>query len=411
MAFIAYLLWFLFFCASAVAAFWFHKEPVFSRLLLVTLSGVASTTLLFWFLTSRNRRTQEQITSELLAASLTPTPAPPPQPGATLPFESDHWEAFFTAILKDRPFRETAEKLAELFPTLFPGASGALYLHNTANQNIQMILAFGARVIGPNAFNPSECKSFFHAEIQVREEGVPGGPPFCSHMRHADRGISLCAPIDALGEHLGVLCLQCPDGSLDEEFWHPYKRRVRLVTSSLGLALSNLNLQAKFQIHSIRDPLTGMFNRRYLEESLLREVAAAERRKSTIGMILIYPDAIASYRNAAHPHASDQLLWELGQRLPRYIRTEDIPCRYDGDVLCVLLPGADPAIVHDRAQRICREVAGLEVRFGDLLLHTTLSLGVGCLPQNGGTARALSLACEKALVQAQTTGGNQVVFA
>ena len=105
MAFIAYLLWFLFFCASAVAAFWFHKEPVFSRLLLVTLSGVASTTLLFWFLTSRNRRTQEQITSELLAASLTPTPAPPPQTGATLPLESDHWEAFFTAILKDRPFR------------------------------------------------------------------------------------------------------------------------------------------------------------------------------------------------------------------------------------------------------------------------------------------------------------------
>lgn len=414
MALIAYLLWFVAFAGSVAAAWWFQNEPFFSRLMLVALSGVACTGLLTWFLSGRNRHaTPVAEDLETMLAGMTPAPAASaaPVPDGLHAIESAPWEDYFAIVLRDRPFRETAEKLAELFPNLFPQCSGALYLHNSSTQTIQMVLAFGERVVGPNSFNPNECESFRLADIQVREEGVPGGHPFCTHMRHADTGISLCAPIDGLGEHLGVLCLHHPTGSLDEPFLVPFRRRVRLVTSTLGLALSSLNLQAKFQMHSIRDPLTGMFNRRYFEESLLREVSAAERRRNAIGMILLYPDSVASYRNGKNTHAADQLLWELGQRLPRYIRNEDIPCRYDGDVLCILLPGADPVIVQDRAERIRREVEGLEVRFNDILLHTTLSLGIASLPHNALTARALTVACEKTLVQAQREGGNRVIMA
>lgn len=410
MALIAYFLWLLAFGVSVGAAWWFPAQTMLARLLPIIVTGAAGTGLLTWFVT---RRRSDSTDLDDVIASI-PSPTPPTTPYTTSGLESIEsapWEEYFAVVLRDRPFRETAEKLAELFPRLFPHCSGALYLHNSGNQTLQMILAFGERVVGPNNFNPNECESFFHADIQVREEGIPGGHPFCSHIRHADTGLSLCAPIEGLGEHLGVLCLQHPAGALDEFFLLPFKRRLRLVTSTLGLALANLNLQAKFQLHSIRDPLTGMFNRRYLEESLQREVAAAERRRVSIGMILIYPDSVRSYRTDHESHAADQLLWELGQRLPRYIRTEDIPCRYDGDVLCVLLPGADPGIVQERAERIRQEVEGLEVRFNDLLLHTTLSLGVATLPRCGNTSRALSVACEKALYQAQTSGGNKAVFA
>ena len=408
MAILAYFLWLLIFSLSVAAAWWLDAEPVFSRLMLVALSGMASTGLLAWFLTRRHAPAVDL--DDVIASIPSANPSPLPK-DALEGIESAPWEDFFGIVLRDRPFRETAEKLAELFPRLFTGCSGALYLHNTANQSLQMILAFGDRVVGPERFSHSECESFMHADIQVREDGIPGGHPFCTHMRHADKGISLCAPVEGLDEHLGVLCLQHPEGTLDEAFLLPFKRRTRLVCSTLGLSLANLNLQAKFQLHSIRDPLTGMFNRRYLEESLQREVAAAERRRTNIGMILIYPDLVQSYRTGPDTHPSEQLLWELGQRLPRYIRTEDIPCRYDGDVLCVLLPGADIAIVQDRAERIRREVEGLEVRFGDMLLHTTLSLGVATLPRCGNTARSLALACEKSLYQAQSAGGNRVIVA
>jgi len=411
MALIAYLLWLLAFLTSVAAAGWFQNEPLASRLMLVALSGAGWTGLLAWYLGSYTRQNKASASfDEIVAQTPNPEPSSPPiKPLADM--ESAPWDEFFSTIQRNRPFRETAEKLTTLLPEFFPGVSGALYLHNSSQQTLQMILAFGERVIGPNCFAPGECESFLHADIQVREEGIPGGHPFCTHMRHADTGISLCAPIEGMSEHMGVLCLQQPEGTLEESDLLPLKHRVRLICSSLGLALANLDLQAKFQLHSIRDPLTGMFNRRYLEESLLREVSAAERHRTSIGMILLHPDTIQTYRSASNAHAADQLLWELGQRLPRYIRNEDIPCRYDGDVLCVLLPGADQTIVQERAERIRREVEGLEIRFGEILLHTTLSLGVATLPKCGNSARALTLACEKALVQAQGKGGNCGVIA
>lgn len=415
MAFIAFVLWLAVFSVSLVFAWWFRSEPLFSRLAMVGLTGVAATGLLTWFLDSRRRAYKERVDIDALIAASPPV-EPMAPPIAVVPasagngIEKGPWDRYFKVLLSDRPFRETAEKIADLLPVLLPGCTGALYLHNSASQNLQMILAFGDRVIGPQTFAPGDCESFLRGEMQIREEGIPGGPPFCRHMRHADTGISLCAPVECMGQHLGVFCLQHPDGSLDESFVSEWRRQVSILVGSLGLVLANLDLQARFQIHNIRDPLTGMFNRRYFDESLLREVAAAERHRTSIGMILIYPDAVEAYR-AHKSQAAEQLLWELGQRLPRYIRTEDIPCRYDGDVLCVLLPGADPSIVIDRADRIRREVEGLEVRFADVQLHTTLSVGVASLPLNGKTARSLSTSCEKALMQAKNKGGNMCVIA
>ena len=117
--------------------------------------------------------------------------------------------------------------------------------------------------------------------------------------------------------------------------------------------------------HSIRDSLTGLFNRRYMEESLRREVSAANRHGTPIGIVMIYPDQVAEIQKEKGNHAVEQMLWELGQRLPNFIRTEDIPCRYDGEVLCVILPGADKKITLDRAERIRREISQLQVAYGD----------------------------------------------
>lgn len=184
-----------------------------------------------------------------------------------------------------------------------------------------------------------------------------------------------------------------------------------MVTATLGLYVSNQNLNLKFEEHSIRDTLTGVFNRRYMEESLFREVAAANRHHSPIGVIMVYPDKIKEVQESRGRHAVEQLLWELGQRIPRYIRTEDIPCRYEGEIFCIILPGADLFITQDRAEKIRREIEGLEIAYGNILLSTTLSIGVATMPQNANTAQGLITDSLTALHVAIKEGKNRVSVA
>ena len=159
------------------------------------------------------------------------------------------------------------------------------------------------------------------------------------------------------------------------------------------------------------DALTGLFNRRYMEESLRREVSAARRHNTPIGIIMMYPDAIETVNKERGHHAVEQLLWELGQRLPGFIRTEDIPCRYEGDVFCVILPGADLKITRARAERIRNEISQLKIAYGESVLETTLSMGVAVMPAHAGDARGLLQAAGESMQMAVQSGGNRVILA
>jgi diguanylate cyclase (GGDEF)-like protein len=126
---------------------------------------------------------------------------------------------------------------------------------------------------------------------------------------------------------------------------------------------------------------------------------------------MIYPDQVAEIQKEKGNHAVEQMLWELGQRLPNFIRTEDIPCRYDGEVLCVILPGADKKITLDRAERIRREISQLQVAYGDGILATNLSLGVSVMPDHAIDEGTLIYNGQRALQLAMDNGGNRVVSA
>ena len=175
--------------------------------------------------------------------------------------------------------------------------------------------------------------------------------------------------------------------------------------------MANQNLNIRFQQHSIRDGLTGLFNKRYMEESLRREIYSAMRHKTPIGIIMMYPDNVQQIQSQRGRHAVDQLLWELGQRLPSFIRNEDIPCRYDGDVLCVIMPGAELKITRDRAEKIRNEISQLQISYGDAVLSTTLSLGVSVLPVHATDIETLIYAAEASMQMASNRGGNRVILA
>ncbi|MCQ2092891.1 MAG: GGDEF domain-containing protein [Fibrobacter sp.] len=325
-------------------------------------------------------------------------------------FPMEAWKAYAKSVLKNRPFPEVLKTMEALLPKLFANASGILYMYAGSQTDLHKILSFGDKVISDDVIRPGECASFNAGDIVVSDYSSPDLKGGCTHLHHHPKGISFCAPIEGIDEHFGIFSLQT-DTLPDNESKEDWLVKVNVLATTFGLYIANQNLNMRFEQNSIRDSLTGLFNRRYAEESLTREVFSAIRHKNPIGLIMIYPDAAQEIKRVRGRHAVDQLLWELGQRLPGYIRNEDIPCRYDGDVFCIILPGADLQITRQRAEKIRNEMAQLQIAYGDGILSTTLSMGVSVMPVHAVDAPSLFYAAHASMKYAIRLGSNRVVLA
>lgn len=327
---------------------------------------------------------------------------------ASFPLES--WKGYAKCILKDRPFKEVLDCLEKLLPEMFPKASGILYMYAGTQTDLHKIFSFGENVISDDVIRPGECASYNSGDIVISDYSKPDLSGGCTHLHHHPQGVSFCAPIEGFEEHFGIFSLQVdslPDNeSLDD--WHA---KVSFIATTFGLYVANQDLNVRYKAQSIRDDLTGLFNRRYMEESLAREVSAAIRHKTPIGLIMMYPEAVDGIQQSRGRHAVEQLLWELGQRLPNYIRNEDIPCRYDGNVFCVILPGADLHITKQRAEKIRNEIAQLQIAYGDGVLGSTLSMGVAVMPAHASDGSSLLYMAEASMQQSLQAGGNRVTIA
>ena len=325
-------------------------------------------------------------------------------------FPLESWNAFKLAVIRNRPFTEVIDAMQKLLPELFPEASGVLYMYGGVQTELSQIFRFGPNVISDETVLPAECASFNTGDIVVTDYSSPEVSSGCTHLHHRPKGIAICAPVEGLEEHFGILTVQV-DKLPDYETKEYWQAKVSIVSAAFGLYVANQDLSMRFEQHSIRDVLTGLFNRRYMEESLNREITAAVRHKSPIGIVMLYPDAIPAVQAAQGRHAVEQLFWELGQRLPSYIRGEDIPCRYSDDVFCVIMPGADLAITRNRAEQIRNEISQLQIAYGDGILATTLSMGVAVMPTHANDAGSLIYTAEASLQMAMQLGGNRVVLA
>ncbi len=324
-------------------------------------------------------------------------------------FPLETWNAFKLAVIRNRPFTEVINAMQKLLPELFPDASGVLYMYGGVQTELSQIFRFGPNVISDETVLPAECASFNTGDIVVTDYSSPEVSSGCTHLHHRPKGLAICAPVEGLEEHFGILTIQV-DKLPETETKEYWQAKVSIVSAAFGLYVANQDLNMRFEQHSIRDVLTGLFNRRYMEESLNREITAAMRHKSPIGIVMLYPDAIPAVQNSQGRHAVEQLFWELGQRLPSYIRGEDIPCRYSDDVFCVIMPGADLSITRDRAERIRNEISQLQIAYGEGILATTLSMGVAVMPTHAKDAGSLIYTAEASLQMAMQAGGNRVVM-
>ena len=305
-------------------------------------------------------------------------------------FPLESWRKYARCLLKDRPVPEVVKALEELLPKLFPNASGILYMYAGTQTDLHKVLSFGNYMISDDVIRPAECASFDAGDIVISDYSNPNLTGGCTHLHHHPHGVSFCAPIEGIEEHFGILSVQT-DALPDNESMDDWHAKVSVVATTFGQYVANQN--------------------RYMEESLAREVSAAIRHNSPIGLIMLYPDAIVDILQSKGRHAVEQLLWELGQRLPGYVRSEDIPCRYEGEVFCVILPGADLKITRQRAEKIRNEISQLQIAYGDSILSTTLSVGVSVMPVHAGDANTLLFTAGASMNMAIEAAGNRVVLA
>ena len=212
------------------------------------------------------------------------------------------------------------------------------------------------------------------------------GDPVCHHVTQAIPGGYLCVPLIAQGETLGVFHLR-PGSPAEEPDPGAGGRKDQLaltVAEDLALALANLRLRETLRSQAIRDPLTGLFNRRYLEETMERELNRVKRQGISLGMIMMDLDHFKQYNDTFGHSAGDELLSALGILLKSQIRGEDIACRYGGEEFLLILPGASMEIALERAENLRQAVKEMHLHHQGLK-PTTLSLGVASLSRTTAT--------------------------
>src|SRR5262249_49662029 len=230
----------------------------------------------------------------------------------------------------------------------------------------------------------------------------------CSHLPPPLPSAYLCVPLIAQGESLGVLYLGVrPEVQVAPE---APKKLAGTVSDQMGLAVANLKLRESLRNQSIRDPLTGLFNRRYLEETLERELKRAERSQGELGVAVMDLDKFKQFNDTFGHDMGDMLLRDFGRLLSTMVRGGDVACRYGGEEFVLILPDATVEVTNQRADRIREAVKHLFVSYrGQSVGSVTVSAGVASYPEHGTTGEALVQAADAALYRAKNAGRDRVV--
>ena len=190
-----------------------------------------------------------------------------------------------------------------------------------------------------------------------------------------------------------------------------HRRLAVIVGEHISLALANLRLREALRFQSIRDPLTGLFNRRYMEESLDRELHRALRNNTPLGVVMIDLDCFKQFNDRFGHAAGDTLLTKTGDFLRTQIRAEDIACRYGGEEFVLIMPGSSLEATRLRAEQVRKDMSRVRVEHGGRSLGTiTLSAGVAVFPHDGLAAKTVLQAADEALYHAKSTGRDRVVI-
>lgn len=298
---------------------------------------------------------------------------------------------------------EAHELFRHYMQRLFPECSGALYVMRSSRNLLHIATSWNEGDMAfEEAMEPRDCWALRRGkthEVMDMESELS-----CQHLNHDSRA-SLCIPLISQSETIGMLHLRLESRKLLSEV----RERSDAMVHHISAALSGIFLREALREHSIRDPMTQLFNRRYLEESIAREQVRARRTQSQFTVVMADIDHFKTFNDTYGHQAGDAVIKAFANLLKNNLRGEDVICRYGGEEFLILLVGATHEQGLERAEILRRITTTLEVSLnGASLPAINASWGVASFPTHGENWEAILSTADAALYLSKRNGRNRV---
>jgi diguanylate cyclase (GGDEF)-like protein len=290
---------------------------------------------------------------------------------------------------------------------MYGGLSGGVYLFGASRNVVELVTSWGDRPVA-KTFPPTDCWALRRG--RAHHVSISGAEPACRHTSDGENSSSMCVPMLAQGEALGVLHLVGAAAMGDGFFTLIAQRLAVAAAESCALALASIRLREKLADQSLRDSLTGLYNRRYAEETLDREIARAKREAAPVSVLMLDLDHFKRFNDEFGHDAGDTALREAATILVESVRTSDVVSRVGGEEFLILLPGASGEATLRKSEAMREKLKALELfHRGRRLPPVTFSAGVATFPGNGETPEALLRAADTALYEAKHAGRDRTI--
>jgi diguanylate cyclase (GGDEF)-like protein/PAS domain S-box-containing protein len=308
----------------------------------------------------------------------------------------------------DEAYQVMARHLRRLFP-LHPGA---IYMISASRNLIECAARWDDDTNAAPAltFTPKDCWALRRGRIYKVES--PLAEMLCEHVEVGNElpGPYICAPLIAHSEALGILHLKyaATNGAAEP----PDSALLQTVAEQLSLVVGNLRLRETLSQQNIRDPLTGLFNRRYMEESLQRDLQRAKRSGNSLTIAMVDVDHFKRFNDSFGHAAGDVVLREVAQLMKSKMRGSDVVCRYGGEEFAIISPEMTLEVARQKMDYLREELKKLSIRYQEQRLDTpAISIGLSAFPIHGADGEALLKSADEALYRAKKAGRDRVVVA
>jgi diguanylate cyclase (GGDEF)-like protein/PAS domain S-box-containing protein len=299
---------------------------------------------------------------------------------------------------------------ANFVQKLFPEApSGGLYLFKSSRDLVDAAVRWGKKDALTPTFPPDACWSLRRGQPHWSE--IPGGAIVCQHLGNRSSIKSLCVAMVAQGSTIGVLHLEFEGapGPSSDDFRRSHQQLALSAASQIALSLASLQMRETLREQSIRDPLTHLFNRRFLQESLERELQLATRKNQAISVLFLDLDHFKRFNDTFGHDAGDMVLQALADLFRNFFRATDICCRFGGEEFAIIMPESTAQDAATRANNLRSEVKALQLQYKRQTVGMiTISVGVAAFPEHGSSAEDLLEIADQCLYQSKTGGRDMV---
>lgn len=320
-------------------------------------------------------------------------------------------QQFQTCDTVDDAFKVVEEQLKDAFPSV----SGSVFLIKSNHKSPDLAAVWGSDDTQNSCLPNKDCKSFICEKPKVVQSDEGLSQPICSQLADLPKQWHICLPLMVKTTTIGTLHLTAPFDPTGSETGEDVDRRGLFwgtLAESLAMEISNIRLREGLENQALKDHLTGLYNRRYLDDVLDKELHRVDRSGQNLSVFMIDIDHFKRYNDTYGHDGGDAVLKTIGDLLNHWVREEDVVARTGGEEFVMVLPGANSDAALRRANDLRKTIEELDIiHEGQKLGRVTVSIGIAVYQDHALDKDGLMQAADKAMYVSKREGRNRVTLA